>query len=125
MSNILLSLMILIMSFNLFTISYQVNGINRVVIHTPIAYFEVSIPLANSDELYFDKVKLEERLMNYYSKSIEKYTHKYNVNFYYYNLEDESVCLGDKCRGVEITVDAGLMFYYSYTRTMFYQIEER
>lgn len=125
MSNVFLSLMTLIMSFNLFAISYQINGINRVVVHTPTSIFEINIPLVNNDYLYFNKTKLENDLLNYYSKNIERYTNLYDVSFYYYDLEDGSICLGEICRGIEVTVNAKLTFNYSYSRTMFYEIEER
>ena len=62
--------------------------------------------------------------MTYYSHVLPRYTKQYEVDFYYYNSEDESMCLIDTCDGVEITIDCKLNVTYNYHRVMYYEMKE-
>ena len=122
-----LSLLSIILCFQLFTITTNLTAINRVVIATPLALFETSIPLVNNEEgspLYFDKRTLEDNLSVYYSNSLDKYTKKVSLDFYYYHQEDGSYCIDDKCNAVEVDISASIIFNFSYHRVMFYEIKE-
>lgn len=127
MFNLLVSFLIVISSFEFFHFSYSINGINRLVLNTPIEFFNAAIPLVNDEEeifLYFQQDILENNLNVYYS-TLHRYSQKYEVNYYYYNLEDESICLSRLCQGVEIRVRCDIFLGFEYKRTMFYEIGER
>ena len=112
--------------FASFTLSFRLQTINRVIINTPIEIFELSIPLANIDEenVYFDKNKLESKILSYYQNNISEYFKSYDVSFYYYNQADNSICVNDQCNAVEITVDGIYMFNFHYEKTIEYEIHK-
>ncbi len=122
-----LSLLSFILSFQLFMITTNLTAINRIVITTPLALFETAIPLVNNEEeipLYFDKRTLEDNLSVYYENSLDKYTKKVSLDFYYYHQEDDSYCVDDQCNAVEVNISAIVILNYSYHRVMFYEIKE-
>jgi len=122
-----LSLLAVLLSFQLFTITTDLTVINRVVITTPLALFETSIPLVTNEEnapLYFDKRTLEDNLSIYYTDTLDKYTKKISLDFYYYHQEDDSYCIDDKCNAVEVDISATIIFNFLYHRVMFYEIKE-
>ena len=125
MINMIISFMVVILSFNFFMMSYQVNGVNRLVMNAPIALFETSLELLDIAEdkgPIFNKDILEENLTSYFDYSFPHYTDDYEVSFYYYNPSDHSVCLDEKCRAVEVKVSAAFIFMYRYEKTMFYEV---
>ena len=120
-----IALFIAVISFNFFMMSYQINGVNNLVLAMPISLYETSINMININDSTgptFDKQRLEERINKYFSFSMKKYTDDYSLSFYYYNPFDQSVCLSDSCYAVEVKVDATLILYYHYSKTMYYQI---
>lgn len=122
-----LSLLAVILSFQLFTVTTNLTAINRIVITTPVALFETSIPLISNEEfapLFFDKRTLEDNLSVYYSNSLDKYTKEVVLNFYYYHQEDGSYCIDEKCNAVEVDISAIINFNFQYHRVMFYEIKE-
>lgn len=127
MSNILFSITIGILSLHFFSFTYRINGINRVMYNIPISIFEVGIPLAQEIEepvMYYDKVYLENELTSYIEKSIYKYTDKYTLSFYYYNQSDYSICRGDYCTAVEVTLKAQITLFNDYSKTMRFFIQK-
>ena len=120
-----IALFVAVISFNFFMMSYQINGVNNLVLAMPISLYETSINMININDSTgptFDKQRLEERINKYFSFSMKKYTDDYSLSFYYYNPFDHSVCLSDSCYAVEVKVDATLILYYHYSKTMYYQI---
>ena len=125
MINMIISFLVVVLSFNFFMMSYQVNGVNRLVMNAPIALFETSLELLDIAEdkgPIFNKDILEENLTSYFDYSLPHYTDDYEVSFYYYNPSDHSVCLDEKCRAVEVKVSAAFIFMYRYEKTMFYEV---
>ena len=121
----IISFLVVVLSFNFFMMSYQVNGVNRLVMNAPIALFETSLELLDINESngpIFNKTVLENNLTSYFDYSLPHYTDDYEVSFYYYNLSDHSVCLDDKCRAVEVKVSAAFIFNYHYEKIMFYEV---
>lgn len=112
--------------FASFTMSFRLSTINRAIINTPIDIMEVSIPIVNIDEtnLYFNKSRLENRVLTYYQESISQYFKTYDVDFYYYNQADKSICVSDYCNAVEITVNGNYMFNFSYERSITFEIHK-
>ena len=120
-----IALFVAVISFNFFMMSYQINGVNNLVLAMPISLYETSINMININDSTgptFDKQRLEERINKYFSFSMKKYTDDYALSFYYYSPFDQSVCLSDSCYAVEVKVDATLILYYHYSKTMYYQI---
>ena len=125
MINMIISFLVVTLSFNFFMMSYQVNGLNRLVMNAPISLFETAIELMNINEEsgpIFNKEALEGNLTSYFDFSLPKYTEDYEVSFYYYNPSDHSVCLNENAKAVEVSVSASFIFAYQYQKTMFYEI---
>lgn len=125
MLTMIISFFIIVLSFNFFMISFQINGVNRLVLGAPIALYETAINLFDlevGEKPAFDKEILEENITSYFAYSMPSFTNDYSLSFYYYNPEDHSICLEDECYAVEVEVRASLMLSYPYQRTMFYEI---
>ena len=125
MINMIISFLVVVLSFNFFMMSYQVNGLNRLVMNAPISLFETAIELMDINEdngPVFNKETLENNLTSYFDFSLPHYTDEYEVNFYYYNPSDHSVCLNEKAKAVEVSVSASFIFAFQYQKTMFYEI---
>ena len=125
MINMIISFLVVTLSFNFFMMSYQVNGLNRLVMNAPISLFETAIELMDINEEsgpIFNKETLEGNLTSYFDFSLPKYTEDYEVSFYYYNPSDHSVCIDEKAKAVEVSVSASFIFAYQYQKTMFYEI---
>ena len=125
MINMIISFLVVTLSFNFFMMSYQVNGLNRLVMNAPISLFETAIELMDINEdngPIFNKETLENNLTSYFDFSLPHYTDEYEVNFYYYNPSDHSVCLNENTKAVEVSVSASFIFAFQYRKTMFYEI---
>ena len=121
----ILSFFVVFFSFNFFMLSYQANGINRLVMSMPIALFETAIEMLDINEdsgPHFNKQELEENLTSYFSYHLPRYTNEYSLNYYYYNIGDHSIDMDDECQAVEVKVEADLILLKHYTKTMFYEI---
>ncbi len=127
MGNIIFSITLAVLSFQFFTVTFQLTGINRTLYNVPISIFESSIPLAQEIDvpiMYYSKEMLEDKLTSYFDKSLERYTTSYSVDFYYYNQEDESVCRSDYCDAVEITLNAKVMVAMTYQKSARFYIQK-
>lgn len=122
---LLVGLAFLILSFSSYALAFQINGINRVVVSTPVSIFE-SCVLHNVDEeepkILFTKTLVKQKLEKYYSYELSKFTDKFSYEIYFYNKEDESMCIEDECDSVEVTFNAVLMYNYQYTRQLNYEV---
>ena len=125
MAMIFFALLVVTLSFNFFMISYQVNGINRMVYGVPVSLFETSLNLYGVDEnngAFFIKDTLEEKLTSYFNALMKRYADDYTLDFYYYNPSNHSLCVSENCSAIEITVEANLVLNYHYEKTLFYEI---
>ena len=118
---IFLSAVLMVFSGYFFSLSFSIQGIKRALISTPIEIMHNTV-LFNEDGVHFDKNKFENVVISYFDKIIPRYTEEHDVEFYYYNLEDGSMCLENVCDGVEITLNCKLTIGYEYSKTMFYEI---
>ena len=121
----IISFFVVFLSFNFFMMSYQINGVNRLVLGAPLSLFETAINMYNIDESVgptFDKELLEDNLTSYFAYHLPKYTDIYSLDFYYYNPEDHSLDMDDETKAVEVSVNAELMLTKHYSKTMFYEI---
>ena len=51
-----------------------------------------------------------------------RYTEDYQLDFYYYNPIDHSLDMNDEVKAVEVTINANIILYYHYQKTMYYEI---
>lgn len=105
----------------IFTLSFDLHGLNRAVINTPIELMYNTVIFKNSDG-NFSKTDFEKGLMKYYDSVLPRYSKSHDVTFYYYNPNDGSMCLTETCKAVEITVNCMVTFNYEYHRIMYYEI---
>lgn len=122
---IFMSFFVVVLSFNFFMISYQINGINRLVLSAPLSLYETAINLFEIDEDIgptFDKEILEDNITSYFDYHMPRYTNDYALSFYYYNPADHSIELTDNLKAVEVLVSANLVLSYHYEKTMYYEI---
>lgn len=125
MVTIIISLLVVVLSFNFFMMSYQINGINRLVMSAPMSLYETAINVFEIDEEtgpYFDKEILEENITYYFTFHMPRYTEDYQLDFYYYNPIDHSLDMNDEVKAVEVTINANIILYYHYQKTMYYEI---
>ena len=112
-----------VVSLQYFALNFSIQGLNRAVLYTPIELMYKSV-LAYGEKPQFIREDFEDLIMTYYSHVLPRYTKQYEVDFYYYNSVDESMCLIDTCDGVEITIDCKLNVTYNYHRVMYYEMKE-
>ena len=127
MGNFLFVITLGVLSLNFFTVTYRLTGLNRLMLNIPISLFETSIPIIQeSDEitLSYDKEKLNDKLTSYFDKSVYKYTDEYTLDIYYYNQEDFSICRGDSCNAVAITLEAKINLLTTYSKTARFYIQK-
>lgn len=120
-----LALYIVVMSCNLFVMSYQMNGINRLVIGIPMSVFETSVVLYNllpEEKPYFDKEILEENIYDYFDYSLPRYCEEYAITISYYDLVNHAISFSDKPEATKIKIAATLDFSFHYQKTMHYEI---
>ena len=122
---IFISFFVVVLSFNFFMISYQINGINRLVLSAPLSLYETAINLFEIDEDVgptFDREILEDNITSYFNYHMPRYTNDYTLSFYYYNPIDHSIELSENLKAVEVLVSANLVLSYHYEKTMYYEI---
>ena len=122
---IFISFFVVVLSFNFFVISYQINGINRLVLSAPLSLYETAINLFDIDEDIgptFDKEILEDNITSYFEYHMPRYTNDYSLSYYYYNPADHSIELSENAKAVEVNVNATLVLSYHYEKTMYYEI---
>ena len=121
----ILSFFVVFFSFNFFMLSYQANGINRLVMSMPLSLFETAIEMLDINEEegpYFNKEELEDNLTSYFDFHLPRYTDDYSLNLYYYNIIDHSIDMDDECQAVEVKVETDLILFKHYAKTMYYEI---
>ena len=121
----IISFFVVVLSFNFFMMSYQINGINRLVVSVPISLYETAINMFDIDEEegpYFDKEILEDNITSYFAFHMDRYSSDYDLDFYYYVPSDHSMDMSDEPKAVEVTLDTTIILSYHYQKTMYYEI---
>lgn len=121
----IISFFVIVLSFNFFMMSYQINGINRIVMSAPISLYETAINMFDIDEEVgpsFDKQILEDNITSYFDFHMARYTSDYDLDFYYYLPIDHSIDMSDDPKAVEVTLEAITVLFYHYQKTMYYEI---
>ena len=105
----------------LFSLSFSIQGLNRAIINTPIELMYRTVTYLEND-IIFNPSAFESDMISYYDKALARYVENYDIDFYYYNIEDGSMCLTSPCKAVEITIECKLMMEYDYKRVMYYEL---
>ena len=121
----LVALSVIMVSFGLFTLSYQVIGMNRLIIYTPITEIERFVLVEGDNKLHFYDQKVKVDLDLYYKEKIENYTKIYEVDYYFYHKEDHSYCAYNFCDSIEIEVNATLYMNYQYHRKIYFEVRNQ
>lgn len=125
MVSIFIAFFVIVLSFNFFMLSYQINGVNRLVLSAPLSLFETAIVLYDIDESIgpiFDKEILVDNITSYFDFHMTRYTEDYSLSYYYYKLIDHSLDMSENTKAVEVTITADLFLSYHYEKTMYYEI---
>lgn len=117
-----LSAILVVFCGMVFSLSFSVQGLNRAIINTPIELIYRTAEYRNGS-IYFNKNELESDLNSYYENTLSRYVSNYDVDYYFYNIDDGSMCYGSYCEAVEITVECKLMSTYDYKRVMYYEVK--
>ena len=117
------SLILITCVFSLYGLNYKVNGLNKLVTALPKQIFEYSVPLAEEEiSPYFIKNKVKEKYEEYINVHVYRYAKNYEVEYYFYNINDKGVCDVKDCKGVEITFIAPVNTFYTYRYISYYEI---
>ncbi len=119
----LISPLIGLVSLQYFALNYSIQGLNRAILFTPIEIMYKGVA-SLGDKPRISRDDFEYIVLSYYDHIIPRYSKEYTVDFYYYNLSDQSMCLTDNCEGVEITINCKLNITYNYHRVMYYELKE-
>ena len=119
----LISPLIGLVSLQYFALNYSIQGLNRAILFTPIEIMYKGV-VSLGDKPLISRDDFEYIVLSYYDHIIPRYSKEYTVDFYYYNLSDQSMCLTDNCEGVEITINCKLNITYNYHRVMYYELKE-
>lgn len=123
MINIFIGFIISIISFNLFIVSNRAVTLGSTLESLPMSLIENSVAVSSSSYVYFDKSLLEYNVTNYIDTMLKPKYKNYGLDFYYYNSEDELICFGNECSGVEITLVSKLTSFTIFKKTMYYEIQ--
>ena len=129
MISALISLVIGVLSFQVFSLTYQLGGINRTIVNMPKAVLEKALVLEriNSDKyyVYFDQDNLILSIQNYLDDNMSKYCDQYDIETNYYLPQlNNRPCTIDKCNGVNVTITCRILLAFDYSKTMYYEIVE-
>ena len=119
----LISPLIGLVSLQYFALNFSIQGLNRAILYTPIEIMYKGV-MSLGDKPLISRDDFEYIVMSYYDHIIPRYSKNHAVDFYYYNLNDQSMCLTDSCEGVEITINCKLNITYDYHRVMYYELKE-
>lgn len=109
--------------YQIYTLNFQIQGINRAIVTAPIEVMFSSISI-DEDEVWFIKNDLENTLNTYYSKILPRYCKSFTTDYYYYNPSNGSMCISNHCYAFEVTIDCKLNAAYTLERIMYYQIRD-
>lgn len=111
--------------FSFFTFTVRYNSINRAVVNVPTEIFNASIPLVNETTARFDKDVLIFKLKDYLDNHILHFVEEYSLTTYFYNKDDQSICIENNCNAIEFTVSCEISLLSKYHRTMFFEIRNK
>jgi hypothetical protein len=128
MGNIIITLLLLILSINVFHTSYVYGLINRTFSRLSPSVIETSIVVIEAIEKqiqpYYDKSLLENNVINFLSQHLFPAIDNYQISFYYFNPETHQICLDLHCQGVRISLASQINIFLEYQRMISYRITQ-
>lgn len=125
MINAFIAMIVCVMSFQIFTTTYQLSGINKTLINMPKSIIENSIPLEDEENNFIptiDKALLQENANEYFEKNLSRYTNEYKLQYLFYDKDTNRPCIIKNCSGVRITLTCKILQIFNYSQTMYYEI---
>lgn len=125
MINAFIAMIVCVMSFQIFTTTYQLSGINKTLINMPKSIIENSIPLEGEENNFIptiDKTLLQENANEYFKKNLSRYTNEYKLQYLFYDKDTNRPCIIKNCSGVRITLTCKILQIFNYSQTMYYEI---
>lgn len=125
MINAFIAMIVCVMSFQIFTTTYQLSGINKTLINMPKSIIENSIPLEDEENNFIptiDKTLLQENANEYFEKNLSRYTNEYKLQYLFYDKDTNRPCIIKNCSGVRITLTCKILQIFNYSQTMYYEI---
>ncbi len=122
MANIFLCIMFACMFAQYFYINLNVQVLNNTVENMPLEVVSTCVDLRNETP-FIDPEILEEQVNEYYDYYLPNLDH--HASFSYYNIGGEILIenLIEPTR-VDITLTSNFSMFYSYSKTMYYEITE-
>lgn len=104
------------------------SGVNRTFLSMYKGVFEVSLITIDDDgepvyPYYGDEI-LKENVDSYLKANLTKYTKNYETNIRYLNLDNDGVCLEDRCSRVEVNLKADINMFFKYDKSLEYTVKE-
>ena len=123
---LLFGLLFASITFLFYSYSYNLTCLNQKISPLQIHLFEPCVPLTiqEGEEPYFDQEMVIATYNAYFEKEVSQYVQDYEIKYYFYNTKDGGVCDIKNCQGVEINIEATLLFNREYKRTVYYEIKE-
>lgn len=117
MTNLIYCAFVAILFFTFSIGAINFSGVNRTFLSMYRGLIEPSIASVDEGENdipYFSEPVLESYVIDFLDDNLYRYVDEYTVGFFYFNLEDGSMCTDSRCRGVKISLkcDINAMFHY-------------
>lgn len=121
-----LSVLMSVLVFSIFSFETKLTGLTRTILNSPKSIFETAIPLVTEDD-EFDPYLLKEDVKTKYNayldSTVYKYVKDYDVEYYFYNIDNKGACDIRDCKGVEISFSSYINMFYTYHYKTYYEIK--
>ena len=121
MALIFISAIFMAFSLQFFTLNYQIQGLNKEMLNTPIQLL-ANCFIDYSNKPYFDTELVISTMDAYYADRIPRYAKSYSIDYYFYTPSNGAYCTATQCGGVKITLTCSLITNYQFTRSMKYEM---
>ncbi len=127
-----IALVVGVISFQTFTLNYQISGVKRTLINMPKSIVEVSVEkqvVSDVESFYINDETFEELSNYYFEVNLSKYVSSYTVSYSYYYADLNRVCIPTStrllgCDGVILTLNCKIMSLFDYEESMYFEIVE-
>lgn len=116
-----------IINFSMGAINY--SGVNRTFLSMYRGLIEASTILVDADGLpiepYFDKTKLKAYVTSYFERELTRYVTHYEASIFYFYQDDTTICTSMECRGVKISLDCEINYFFHYSKARDFYINSK
>lgn len=121
-----LSVLMSVLIFSIFSFEMKLTGLTRTILNSPKSIFETAIPLVTEDEEfdpYLLKEDVKQKYNAYLDSTVYKYVKNYDVEYYFYNIDNQGTCDIRDCKGVEISFRSNINMFYTYHYKTYFEIK--